>query len=135
MKIANNTIKSTVTLAVLAIVLVFSSAKANATDKIKNPTVEVKYIGTVDNSPLFQVEFDNVEGEEIYISLRDVNGNILYAGTTKEKRFSKRFRLENIELNDTKITLNVRSKKATQSTVFEINKSVRQVEEVVVNKL
>ena len=134
MKISN-TLRNVAASVLLAVILVFASATANATDKIKTPNVEVKYVGTVDNSPLFQVEFNNENGDEVFVTLRDVNGNILYSEVTKEKKFSKRFRLEGIELNDSKVTLNIRSKKASAAHVFTINKSVRQVEEVVVSKL
>lgn len=134
MKISN-TLRNVAASVLLAVILVFASATANATDKIKTPNVEVKYVGTVDNSPLFQVEFNNENGEEVFVTLRDANGNILYSEVTREKKFSKRFRLEGIELNDSKVTLNIRSKKESAAHVFTINKSVRQVEEVIVSKL
>ena len=131
--IANN-VRKAATFMVLASVLVFNAPIANATDKV-NPNIEVKYMGTVNNSPLFQVEFNNEEGDEVSIYLRDAHGNLLYSEVTKDKKFSRKFRLEDIELDDNKITLHIRSKKGNLSETFQINKSVRQVEEVVVNKL
>lgn len=135
MKISNITFRNAASSIVLAFILVFTSATASATDKIKAPSVEVKYIGSIDNSPLFQVDFENETGEDVYVTLKDEVGNVLYTEVSKEKKFSKKFRLEGADLYNAKLVLNIRSKKETQAHVFQINKSVRQVEEVTVNKL
>ncbi len=129
--------KNVITLTALFVFLLGSN-NANASDngdKIKAPTVEIKYMGTVDYMPVVRVEFDNAEGNEYYLSLKDDKGSTFYSEVVKAVKYSKSFQLENADLSGMRITLTLRSKKENSTQVFEINKSVRQVEDVVIAKI
>ena len=107
-------------------------ARAQVQEKAKVP-VEFKYLGTVNNQPLFGVEFENPNEEDLYISLKGPDGTILYSEWFKDKKYSKKFRIE--DYPEDAVTFAVMSRKEKQTQVFRINKSTRVVEDVVVTRL
>ena len=125
------------TLTALTIFL-FAANNANASDdggKAKPPVVEIKYMGTVDHMPVVKVEFDNADGGEYYLSLKDDNGHVFYSEVVKATKYSKSFQFDNTDLSGMRVTLSLKSKKENRTQVYEINKSVRQVEDVVIAKI
>jgi hypothetical protein len=134
---ANNAIKNALTItALFALLLVGSNAKANdGGGKTNNPSVEIKYLGTVDYKPIFKVEFEAEDIEDLYLSLKDENGNTFYSEAVKEKKYSKKFQFDNMDVDGMSFTVILRSKKGTRAQVFEINKNVRQVEDIVIAKI
>ncbi len=69
--IINKIVKYTFFAAVLALLTVGTVLSANAQEGT-NP-VAIKYVGAVGNQPVFQVEFDNLEEEEVLVVLKDTN--------------------------------------------------------------
>jgi hypothetical protein len=122
--------------ALLVVLLVSGAAKAN-NDKVKpaDIPVEVKYLGSVDYRPIFQVNLNNELNEEITVTLKDIDDNVLYTETFKGKVFSKKFQFEKADFEDLQIKLVISSKKRNQKEIFTIDKSTRIVETIAVNKL
>lgn len=116
-------------------IFLFVPSTVQANDKIKNPSVEIKYVGSIDYKPIFQISFDNQDAEEVFLTLRDENGVVIYSEVVKDKKYARKIQLESVESDVLKLTLTLRSKKSTQSEQFQINKSTRVVEDVVVAKL
>ena len=99
----------------------------------KTPTgATVNYVGSVDNQPIFQIEFDNKNEELFTVSIRDNEGNVLYVERTKDKKFLKRFKYQG---DDAKLTFVLSTGSGKQTQVFEVNKNIRVVQDVVVSKL
>lgn len=96
--------------------------------------VDITYVGNIDYSPVFQISFDNQEGSEVNLILRDEDGNIIFSEVVKDKKYARKIQLQGLD-RDVKLTLTLRSKKSTQSQVFQINKNTRIVEDVVVAKV
>ncbi|MCG7860584.1 hypothetical protein MD537_26630, partial [Flavihumibacter sediminis] len=48
--------------------------------------VEVKYVGSNNQSPVVEISLDNEEGKEVIVQLRDLDGYVLYTATTSEKK-------------------------------------------------
>jgi hypothetical protein len=111
---------------------ILNAAPAQATDKIKDVPVEVKYLGSVDGEPLFQIAFNNPLGEEVSITLRDQDGYIIYSDVSKDKAYSRKLRFEGIETDRLRFMLSLRTKKDTQTKTFEITKNTRTIEDVAV---
>lgn len=134
---ANKAFKNVLTItAFFAFLLVSGNVKANDEGgKFKNPSVEIKYLGSVDFKPIFKVEFNNEEAGDFYLSLKDDSGNTFYSELVKEKKYSKKFQFDNMDVDGMSFTLVLRSKKGTSAQVFEINKNVRQVEDIVIAKI
>jgi hypothetical protein len=122
--------------ALFAFLLLGGNANANDEGgKSKNPAVEIKYLGSVDYKPIFKVEFENEGEDDLYLSLKDENGNTFYSEQVKDKKYSKKFQFENMDLDGMNFTVVLRSKNGTRSQMFEINKNVRQVEDIVIAKI
>jgi hypothetical protein len=114
----------------------FLPALLNAQDKDKPTTaVEIKYIGTVNNQPVFQIEFDNRNKENYNVSIKDEDGNTLYFERFKDEKFSKKFQFERTGIDDMKLTFTLKSEKEKQSQSYEVNTSVRVIQDVVVTRL
>ncbi len=116
----------------LVLVLAFSNVKAN--DKIKPAEVEIKYIGKTNGNPIFQINFENAQGDNVYLALRDEYGNTIFGDFVKEKGYSRKIQFDNVDLSDLKLTLTLRSKNGTHKQNFQISKNVQLVENVEVAK-
>jgi hypothetical protein len=108
---------------------------ASATDDDKKSAIEVKMISNADESPVFQLDLNNKEVEEFYITIKDNLGNTLYADKVKGTQISKKFKLNPEGMNDESIRIEVKSKKTNKSEVYTINRSSKYIQETVVSKL
>lgn len=138
MKTVNTSIKRVITLALVAAVLVLNAgvAKANTgKNKEEKKSIELRYVGSIDQQPVLEVAFDNEAGEDTNITLRDTDGNILYTGNFADKKIVKRFQFDNHGSEDIKIKLTVSSKKKSQTETFQINRSSQVIEAVTIAKL
>ena len=103
--------------------------------KQSDPPLQVKYIGSLDEHPMFQVDFLN-ESEEIYFfSIKDPDGDVLYTEKIKDKKFSKKFKWVNTELNSDKLILSLSNEKGQKTQLFEMNTNFRSYQDVVITKL
>jgi hypothetical protein len=125
-----NQISNLLTKVVFALFLFAAPVTMMAADKGKNPPAEIKYLGNVNDKPVFQIRFDNENAEELVLSLRDVNGVVIYSEVVKDKKYSRNIQLENNELDGLKFTLALRSKKSTRTQTFQVSRSVRITEDV-----
>ena len=122
---------------VFALLVVFSSVNAKAADKVTTPVppVDFKYLGTINNKPVFQINFNNAEGEKVNLYIKDENGNIIYSDLVKDKNYSRKIQLENIDLGTLKVILSIRSKKENLTQAFIINQNTRTEENIEIAKL
>ena len=109
---------------------------ASATDEDKKPsTIQLKMISNANEAPVFQLDLNNKEVEEFYVTIKDNFGNTLYSDKIKGSNISKKFKLNPEGMSDESIRVEVRSKKTNKSEVYTINRSSKYVQETVVNKL
>jgi len=108
---------------------------ASATDEKTPSSIVVKMISAVDETPVFQLDLNNKEVEEFYVTIKDNFGNTLYADKVKGSNISKKFKLNPEGMTDETIRIEVKSKKTNKSEVYTINRSSKYVSETVVNKL
>lgn len=111
-------------------------AMANDSSRInKTIPVELKLVGNVNDQPIFQLSYTGTEQDEFTIVLRDEDGNALYRENIKGEGFTKKFLLNKEEIGDGTLRFEVSSKKFDKVAVYEVNRSTRQVEDMVINKL
>lgn len=121
--------------ALIALTLGFSTITlANDEGKAKNIT-DLKFIGNMENQPVFQLSLNNTEDDEFTVTFRDEAGNVLYNDKFKGANLSKKFMLKSEEFGDSALNVVVKSKKYNTTDVYTINRSHTYVEETVVNKL
>lgn len=124
---------------VMALFVAFSlslsvSATANGGTPGKSVT-ELKFIGNIDNQPLFQLNLNNTEEDTYTITISDAYGNLLYSDRAKGINISRKFRFNTEEMGDETLRVKVRSAKSNKVEVYEIKRSSRIVEEATVSKL
>ena len=113
-----------------------STAIANDSSRVnKTIPVELKLVGNVNDQPIFQLSYAGTEQDEFTIVLRDEDGNALYRENIKGEGFTKKFLLNKEEIGDGTLRFEVSSKKFDKVAVYEVNRSTRQVEDMVINKL
>ena len=82
------------TIALLALTLVFSTATfANNEDGKPAHATELKFIGNVENQPVFQLNLINTDEDEYTVTFRDEYGNVLYTDKFKGANLTKKFLL------------------------------------------
>jgi len=117
----------------------FFSANATtlqASDRDSVVPVELKYVGTIQNQPLFQLNFaGNAAQNEFLINVTDVYGNSLYKENIKGEVFSKKFLLNTEEIGDETIRFEISCKKSGKSVTYEVNRQTRLLQDMVINQL
>jgi len=122
-------------IALFASLTMSTVTKANDEKKDKSVTaVEFKYIGKIQNQPLFQLKVNGSEKDEFTISFRDNFGTVLYS-TVVSNNFSQKYALNPEEVGDETITVEVRSKKTKKTETFSIKRNQTLVDETVVAKI
>ena len=119
----------------LALVVAFSTtALAHDGEKGENKS-ELKFIGNVENQPVFELSMTNKVEDEYTVVFRDEYGNVLYSEKFKGAGLNKKFLLKSEELTDTALNVTVKSKNGSTTEVYSINRSHSYVEETQVNKI
>ena len=130
-----NVLKSLFTSALMVSVLFLSTANAAEKNTGKTTPYELKYIGKLQEHPIFQLDVENADKEDMYVTIEDEVGNLLYTDKFTGKSFSKKFQFELTDGIGTKIKMTLSSKNSRQSQVFEINNVQKLVENVVATRV
>ncbi len=126
-------------IALLTLFTVALSPVVNATEKKPVITAEIKFVGKVQNNPVFELTVPGAGVQEEYtVSVRDEHGNVLHIETIKATGFTKKFMLSLEENNDDtnysiQFVISTRSNK--KSAQYSVNNNTRNIEEVVVTRL
>ena len=97
--------------------------------------VKVTYLGKVNLQPIFQIEIDNIKGDDLYVNLMDEDGELLYSDKFNDQRYAKKFRFDTYDAGNLKVTLSLTSKKDKRTQVLQFANEVRTVEDVVVTPI
>jgi len=123
-------------LAVVALAALFTFAfSAPAFAGNENPTVELKFIGNLNSQPVYQLNLNNVEDGEYTIVIKDIAGEVLYSERAKGTNISRKFQLNTSEVDENALRFEIINRKNFESTVYELTKNTRTVQDVVVNKV
>jgi hypothetical protein len=112
----------------LAIATIISlSSFAGNDPKIELP-VELKYVGQLKNSPVFQINLTDVNNvETLNITIKDDAGNTLYNDNVKNGSFSKKFMLTPEQTDEETIRVDVTAKSGNKQVSYLINTQTRQI--------
>jgi hypothetical protein len=101
--------------------------------------VELKFIGKIENQPVFQLSLNNNASDEYYINIKDANYNVLYSEKIKGENLSRKYQLDidESELNspDFSVRVEVTSVKTHKTQVYNISSKTSVTENIVVAKL
>lgn len=132
-----NYLRSAVTGAMIVCVLLVTglSPAANAQPfSTGNNHPEIKYLGTIDDKMVFQVDLENVPANQ-YVSIRDEEGNTLYTERIGNTKFSRKFAFEKEEFEGKKVSFVIHGGKASTDLTFQVSRNTRLVEDLVITKL
>jgi hypothetical protein len=119
----------------LAFTLAFSTTTLANDGEKKDHKTELKFIGNMENQPVFELNLGNIEEDEYTVIFRDENSNIIYTDKFKGANISKKFLLKSEDLGDAIVNVVVKSKNRNTTEVYSINRSHSYVEETVINKV
>ena len=111
-----------------------NAAQITADTALYETTAIVKYIGTDNNSYVFNVAYNNEKGEKFLLRIADGGGNILFTQTYSDKKFDKRFRLLKEDI-DGKLNFIIKNLKDNSVQTFQVSATSQVVEDVVVKKV
>jgi|SRR5882724_10226900 len=114
-----------------------SSKATNDKNDKKEPAsvIDLKFIGNVNNQPVFQLDLQNATEEEYTVVFRDNYGNILYSERIKGTSITKKFILNTEELGDEPVNVIVKAKKLNRTETYSINRNFTYTEQSVVSKV
>ena len=119
-----------VSMAMLISMAVVSPVNANG----GGDTVELRYIGIMQNQPLFQLDFTGSRDSEFLIVVRDEFNNVLHRENFRGGNGNRKFLLNTEEIGDSQVRFEITGKTLDKTIVFEINNESRTVKDVVVSK-
>jgi len=94
----------------------------------------VRYLGTQDDMLIFNVSYDNPEGNKFLVTVKDQDGSQLYQSAFWDKAFYKQFKLSKSDRD--KIIFVIRNgEQPPMVKTFSVNVNSHFVQEVAVKKL
>lgn len=133
--ISNNTKKSIIRFGA-AVLLMMSLSNSYAHPlKGDEPFVNVKYVGQVDQRAQFQLDLVNDNEEAYLLTIQAEDGTVLYKEKIDRKIFTKKFEWNNLENISSKLVFTVTGEKSKKSQVFQVNPTVRTVQDMVITKM
>jgi hypothetical protein len=127
-------IRRTFVIAISVVLISSLNFQARAQTSDTTP-VDFRYIGKLDDQPLFQLNIFNPDNDEYTVKIFDEDGYVFYYYTVRSKNFKKRFQLETDELPKGFFNVEIRSKKKSTVESYRVTKSTRFVQETSVTKL
>jgi hypothetical protein len=119
-------------------VLVLTNATFAGTKSGGTPA-ELKFIGKVQNRPVFQLSLNNDESDEYFINIKDADYNTLYSEKVKGANLSRRYQLDIDEADLSSYGFGVRvevtSAKTHKTEVYKISSQTKTTSNIIVAQL
>ena len=131
------TVINTLTRSAFVLLAVFTMSFTTNTgnpNKSENPA-ELKYIGSVNQQPQFQLDLNNTESDEFQIVIRNKNSEVIFKERVKGANISRKYRLNLDEYNFTGVTFEVVSKTTKSRVAYTVNETSRLVQDVSITAL
>ncbi|MCW3117903.1 MAG: hypothetical protein JWM28_1985 [Chitinophagaceae bacterium] len=124
----------------IGLVTVLTLGLSNATFASNNPDVPsaLKFMGNVNNFPVFQLELNNSTNAEFIVTVRDADKKILLSEKIKGEKISRRYKLDSEDMSlITGTTFEVTNKLTKESSVYviDVNTNRTVVENTIITKL
>lgn len=125
-------------IALLAVCTIGTSTNTFAAKTPKEP-MELKYVGKTNNQPVFQLNLNNPEASEYFISIKDESGRVLYSEKVKGENLTRNYRIDVNESDmsspDFGISVEVTTAKSHKTQAFHVKSTAHVVENFEVAKL
>jgi len=111
-----------------------NAAEIPADTTLSETTATVKYVGTDENSYVFNVIYNNDNGEKFLLRIADREGNVLFTQTYTGKKFERRFRLMKDAIQG-QLNFTIKNLKDNSIQTFRVTTTEQVVEDVVVKQV
>ena len=107
----------------------------------ENPVVEFKFIGKTLNQPVFQLNLNNTEAEDYFITIKDENNAVLYSEklNAKEINYTRKYRVavneDDLNAYGFGLKVEVTSSKTHKTQVYRISSKTSVKEDIIVAQL
>ena len=85
--------------------------------------MEFKYMGKMNNQPLFQLNLNNAEINEYIITLTDQTGAVIYDERVAGKELSRKYMLNLDEIDASEVRFVIKNKKDNSVTNFTVKRN------------
>ena len=123
---------------IVALLAIFSASFSNpvaAMDKKSDPPgVEIRYLGFLNNNPVFEINTNNVLADNFIVTIRDESGLVLYSEKISGKNLTRKYRIdteEEIAEGGLRFEVRSASTKKTEVYIAGISENVTRVMGVV----
>lgn len=128
--------KATIVAFMAAFGTTFTSPLLANTNPTEPSAVEVKYLGTVQKNPVFEVNLTNEAGESFIVRVLDASGRVLYKEKLEGKNISRKYRIATEEeLESDSIRFEIRTVNSNKTEVYSVGVNENFTREMAVNKL
>jgi len=103
-----------------------TEAKNRIEDSLKSKTespVEFKYMGKMNNQPLFQLNLNNPVASEYIITLTDQTGAVIYDERVAGKDLSRKYMLNLDEIDASEVRFVIKNKNDNSVTNFTVKRN------------
>ena len=111
-----------------------NAAEIPADTTLSETTATVKYVGMDENSYVFNVIYNNDNGEKFLLRIADREGNVLFTQTYTGKKFERRFRLMKDAIQGP-LNFTIKNLKDNSIQTFRVTTTEQVVEDVVVKQV
>jgi hypothetical protein len=133
MKTVMNTLSRTAVI-LLAIFTMSFSQNTGTPGKAENPA-ELKYIGSKNNQPQFQLNLNNTESDEFLIMIKSRTGEVIFKERVSGSFVSRKYQLDTEDLNGNGFTFEVISKKSKSKIAYSVSETSRTVQDISITAL
>lgn len=124
------------TMVVCALVVITFPLAADAQKfTIEKNSPEIKYLGTVQDRLLFQIDMENVPNSPLYVTIKDEEGNVLFAEKVRDANFSRKFAFDKGEFEGKRVSFIVQGVNGKSTQTVQVATRTRMVEDVVITRL
>ena len=113
----------------------------NATFAGTKPTdpSELKFVGKVNDRPVFQLNLNNAEADVYYINIKDANFNVLYSEKVKGTNLTRSYQLDidpsDLDSSDFGLTVEVTSASTHKTEVYKVSTKTSVTKDIIVAQL
>lgn len=124
------------TMAVCALLVINFPSTAHAQQfSATGNNPEIKYLGTVQDKLVFQIDLKSNSAESLFVSIKDDDGVVLFTERVRDNQFSRKFAFDKEEFSGQKLSFVIHDANDNTSQAFQVARSMRVVEDVVITKL
>jgi hypothetical protein len=120
----------------MAALLTVGAANVSFARSGKEIPTQLTYVSNAEGLPVFQLDLNNNEINEVAIVVKDEYGTVLYSEKVKGDHISRRFKLDAEDLDAVAgTTIEVMNRTSGESVTYKISNKSKTVNNVLIEKL